>query len=254
VDSAVYTIMHNSLLYILAVYVDDCILVGKQGPFIMTFKKNLSLRFQIEDLGHSSWLLGCRIERDRPNRKLTIDQGQYITDILEEFDMTTAKAAGTPMTAKPSKDTSTTKPLDKRTFPFAKLIGKLVYCSNCTRPPDVTMAVNHLSKYMTSATVRHWEQAKRVLRYLSCTFNHSLTFNGKLPHHLLMLQDSSFCDGEARRSRHGFVAMICGSITVAWGSKLQSSIGLSTAEAKYHGTLRNITGSHLSSTTAHQSR
>ncbi len=30
-DPAVYTIMHNSLLYILTVYVDDYILVGKQG-------------------------------------------------------------------------------------------------------------------------------------------------------------------------------------------------------------------------------
>jgi hypothetical protein len=68
--------------------------------------------------------------------------------------MTTAKSAGTPMVAKPSKDTSTAEPLDKRTFPFAKLIRKLLYCSNCTRP-DITMAVNHLSRYMTSAIVRH---------------------------------------------------------------------------------------------------
>jgi hypothetical protein len=37
VDPAVYTILHNSLLYILTVYVDDCILVSKQGPSILTF-------------------------------------------------------------------------------------------------------------------------------------------------------------------------------------------------------------------------
>jgi histone deacetylase 1/2 len=154
VDPAVYTILHNCLLYILAVYVDDCILVGKQGPFILTFKKNFSSYFQIEDLGSSSWLLGCRIERDRPNCILTIDQGKYITDILEEFDMTTAKIADTPMAAKQSKDTSTSEPLDKKIFPFAKLIGKLLYCSNCTRP-DITMAVNYLSRHMASAIVRH---------------------------------------------------------------------------------------------------
>ncbi len=118
VDPAVYFILHNSLLYIMAIYVDDNILVGKQGPFILTFKKNFSSRFQIEGLGPSSWLLGCMIERDRPNRILTIDQGHYITNILEEFDMTTAKAAGTPMAAKPSKDTSTTEPLDKGLFPL----------------------------------------------------------------------------------------------------------------------------------------
>ncbi len=94
------------------------------------------------------------------------------------------------------------------------------------------MAVNHLSKYMTSATVRHWEHANRVLRYLSGTKELAITFNGLLPFKLLMWQDSSFGDGDARRSRTGYVAMMCGS-AVAWGSKLQASVALSTSEATY---------------------
>jgi hypothetical protein len=94
------------------------------------------------------------------------------------------------------------------------------------------MTVNHLSNYMPSATIRHWEQAKRVLRYLSGTPKHSLTLNRKFPQNLLRWQYSSFGDGEARRSRTGYVAMICGS-AVAWASKLQSSVALSTAEAEY---------------------
>ena len=56
VDPVVYTILQNSLLYILAVYIDDYILVGKQGPFILTFKKNFFARFQIEDLGPSLFM------------------------------------------------------------------------------------------------------------------------------------------------------------------------------------------------------
>jgi len=68
---------------------------------------------------------------------------------------------------------------------------------------------------------------------LSLRHPQPLTFNGKLPHNLLMWKDSSFGNGEARRSRTRFVAMICGS-AVAWGSnKLQSSVALSTAEAEY---------------------
>ena len=94
------------------------------------------------------------------------------------------------------------------------------------------MAVNHLSRYMTIATVRHWEQAKRVLRYLKGTSQLSITFNGRLPLKLLMWQDSSFGDGDARKSRTGYVAMICGS-AIAWGSKLQPSVALSTTEAEY---------------------
>ncbi len=45
VDPAVYTIMNKSKIYIFAVYVDDCILVGMQGSFIVNFKKIFSSRF-----------------------------------------------------------------------------------------------------------------------------------------------------------------------------------------------------------------
>jgi len=45
VDPGVFTIYYESLLYILAVYVDDSILVGKAGKFIYRFKLDLSNRF-----------------------------------------------------------------------------------------------------------------------------------------------------------------------------------------------------------------
>ena len=119
---------------------------------------------------------------------------QCIKDIIEKFGMTEASTASTPMAVKPSKDSSTYVLLDKKTFPFAKLIGKLLYCSNCTRP-NITMPVNHLSRDMTSTTMRHWEQAKRVLRYLSGTPNLGIiTYNGKLPSNILMWQAASFAD------------------------------------------------------------
>jgi hypothetical protein len=49
---------------------------------------------------------------------------------------------------------------------------------------------------------------------------------------MIMWQDSSFADGDNMRSRTGFVAMMCGG-TVAWGSRLQSTVALSTVEAEY---------------------
>ena len=74
VDPAVFTISVTDFLYILAIYVDDCILVGCNGPCILNFKAAFSLRFDIEDLGPDSWLLGCSIVRDRVLRTLTFSQ------------------------------------------------------------------------------------------------------------------------------------------------------------------------------------
>jgi hypothetical protein len=47
-----------------------------------------------------------------------------------------------------------------------------------------------------------------------------------------MWQDASFADGDDRRSRAGFVAMMCGSV-ITWGSKLQPTVFLSTFEAEF---------------------
>jgi hypothetical protein len=61
---------------------------------------------------------------------------------------------GTPMAAKSQKDAKTEIILDKKRFPFPQLIGKLLYCSNYTRP-DITVAVNHLARYMSAPTTSH---------------------------------------------------------------------------------------------------
>jgi len=171
--------MYGLVLYIIALYVDGSILVGKKSEFIQIFKTALSKRFEIEDLGSTDWLLECKFERDRTKRILRLGQEQYITDILDKFNMTSSLPAGTPMAAKPSIEVNSDQPLDTQLFPFLALIGKLLYCSKCTRP-DITTVVNHLSKYMGTPTLNHWAQAKRVLRYLNSTGPFCLTSNGNI--------------------------------------------------------------------------
>ena len=79
VDPGVFISFYEKLLYILAVYVDDSILVGKRGKFITEFKVALASRFEIEDLGPATCLLGCKIVGDRDRRTLKFGQEQYAT-------------------------------------------------------------------------------------------------------------------------------------------------------------------------------
>jgi hypothetical protein len=81
-------------------YVDDSILVGKLGISIPKFKKDLSARFKIEELGPAKWLLGCSIERERERRTLKISQSRCVSEILELYNMDGCSALGTPMAAK----------------------------------------------------------------------------------------------------------------------------------------------------------
>jgi len=80
--------------------------------------------------------------------------------------------------------------------------------------------------------VLHWTQVKRILRYLNGTKSLCLCFNGNISFEPIIWQDSSFADGDDMRSRTGFIAMMCGA-PVVWGSKLQSTVALSTVEAEY---------------------
>jgi hypothetical protein len=82
------------------------------------------------------------------------------------------------------------KPLNTKSFPFPTLIGKFLYCSNCTRL-DITTVFNYLSMYMANFKVHHWDQAKRVLRYLNGTRALCFTLNGNISTEEIMWQDSS---------------------------------------------------------------
>ena len=203
-DPGCYTINCDGHLYVLAVYVDDCILVGKGGPFIVNFKAAFGTRFKIEDLGATSWLLGCEITRDRSQRIIRIGQRQFCIDMLEQFGLLDCSPVGTPLPARTTDEPPASSALNTKSFDYPALVGKLLYLSNCTRQ-DITAAVNYLSRFMSSPTELNWEQAKRVLRYVKGTMHYTLTFSGSCTPHPVCFQDASFGDGPDRRSRTRFV-------------------------------------------------
>ena len=231
-DPGAYTITVKGSLFVLCVYVDDCILVGRKSPFISDFKIKFSDRFKIEDLGPASWLLGCTITRDRQKRTICIGQRQLMSDLLDEFGMENCSPLGTPLPAKTLDAVALESPLlDVTKFRYARLVGKLAYASNCTRP-DITAAVNFLTRFMSKPTEHTWQLAKRVLRYVKGTIDYSLIYHGSGDPIPTCWQDASFADGPGRRSRTGFVILMCDA-AVAWGSRLQVTVCLSTVEAEY---------------------
>jgi hypothetical protein len=72
VDPGIYVLIKEGELYVLALYVDDNIIVGPAGSFIVGFKSAFGVRFNVQDLCPISWLLGMKVERDRGNRIIRI--------------------------------------------------------------------------------------------------------------------------------------------------------------------------------------
>ena len=123
------------------------------------------------------------------------------------------------------------EPLDTARFPYASLLGGLLYLSVTTRP-DISQAVGALACYMSGPCVAHWHLLLGVLRYLKTTAKTGLTYGGGT------LEVFGYCDADfagsldTRRSTTGYAFMLNGG-AISWQSRRQRTVATSTAEAEY---------------------
>jgi hypothetical protein len=63
-------------------------------------------------------------------------------------------------------------------FPYASVIGSLMYVMVCTRP-NISHAVGVLIRYMSTPRKEHLTTIKRVFRYLCGMKNYVICYQGK---------------------------------------------------------------------------
>ena len=81
---------------IIALYVDDLLILSKSMTNINAVKKQLFKRFNMKDEGKASFILGIRIRRDAKGR-LAIDQSTYIRKFLQDFGLENSRPVSTPI-------------------------------------------------------------------------------------------------------------------------------------------------------------
>ena len=218
----------------LLVYVDDMLVAAKTVRATVAVKVLVANLFDIRDLGPAAQFLGMVITRDRKNRTVTLSSAAYAAEILERFGMQDCRPRFTPIdkgvVLLPAKDSNDL--LDTKRYPYAAVIGSLLYLSACTRP-DLTCAVNYLARYMAKPTKVAWDAAMSVLRYLKRTERVELLFGKDSAVGLVGYCDADHAtDVATRRSTTGYVFLLDGG-AVSWASKLQVTVAVSTAEAEY---------------------
>ncbi|EGD76399.1 hypothetical protein PTSG_12602 [Salpingoeca rosetta] len=203
------------------------------------FKKAISKRFKMKDLGSPDICLGIKVQHDRKARTVTMSQEHYLRSVLETFGMADCKPVGTPLcTGYVDKPADKEEPLPD--VPFRELLGSLLYAATMTRP-DISAAVSILSRRMQHFGMDHWKAAKHLLRYIKGTLSYTIkyaatgdTSNGSTADGVLSAySDASFAsDVDTRRSRTGFV-VFCSTGPVSWNSKLQATVATASADAEY---------------------
>jgi hypothetical protein len=162
--------------------------------------------------------------------KIFLNQGKYIAEIVKRFDMMESKTMNTPMEAKLKLLVDISSELIDATL-YRQIIGSLMYLTN-TRL-DIYFAVNTLSQFLVEPIRVYLVAAKHVMRYLKGTIDYGLNYDGDHDFTLSGYIDEDWAGSVSnRKSTSGFYFSL-GSAMISWQSRKQSSISLSTVEAKY---------------------
>jgi Reverse transcriptase (RNA-dependent DNA polymerase) len=146
------------------VYVDDLIITRNNEMEIELIKKNLKQKFEIKELGKLKYFLGIEIAHSK--KGLFLSQRKYVLDLLKETGKIGCRPLSTPINSNIKLNTEDGE-LVKDINHFQRIIGKLIYLT-VTRP-NLSFAVNQISKFMHSPRIPHLDAINIILRYLKGT-------------------------------------------------------------------------------------
>ena len=206
-DASLFIYSKDSVILHFLIYVDDLLVIGNHIATLNLLLKQLAMRFSLKDLGTLNFFLG--VEIIPTSSGMFLSQHKYIRDILEKFDMLSAKEVQTPMATTNVKLhlKDGTGPFD--TTKYRQVIGSLQYIS-LTRP-DITYSINKLSQFMIASTKCHYSCLKRILRYLKATLHHGLFLRTSSTLKLSAFTDSDWAgDPDDRTSTSAYVIYLGG--------------------------------------------
>jgi len=242
-DHSVYIRRSNRCLHIIAVHVDDLLLLADSEESMIHIKGALATEFEMTDCGPVHFYLGIQIQQIQQQTTtpiITLSQSHFIDQILRKFGFEDAKPVSTPLD--PSvKFTQATEvdqctPLEQTLF--RQIIGSIMYLMLGTRP-DLAAAICLISQFASNPSRAHLQAAKRILRYLKGISNYKLHLGFAADRgqtqdlHLHGYSDADWgSDITTSKSVSGYLFYLSGGV-ISWSSKKQSSVALSSTEAEY---------------------
>ena len=241
VDPCLYMRRNKFGIVFIAIYVDDNLMVGhpaaiedaiegmKQNGFILKVEDNLND------------YLSCEIKFSNDQKQAWLGQPHLVSNLNKTFGemvkgKRTYKTPGTPQ-LNMVRNTDETQAISvKEQSLYRSGVGMLLWLVKHSRP-DIANPVRELSKCLDGATSASYREMLRVIKYVLDTRDMGLkmipTSDRNGPWDLVCYSDSDYAsDPETRRSVSGYILYVRG-VPVAWRSKAQRSVTLSSTEAEW---------------------
>ena len=224
----------RDLELMIAIYVDDFLIFYKDATKLNDLKKTLCTKFKMKDMGSAKGCIGIRIKQSAGS--IELDQETYVNEVLRRFGMLDSKPIGNPCdtNVKLSKCMVVEENAEKScgNVPYQQAVGCLLFIAQATRP-DISFAVNDVSRFNNCHELAHWKAVKRIFRYLKSTANFKLVYSQCKRGELVGFTDADWAsDVDCRKSVTGYVFVMSGA-AVSWKSNKQQTVALSSTEAEY---------------------
>ncbi|GKV08051.1 hypothetical protein SLEP1_g19738 [Rubroshorea leprosula] len=199
-DSSLFVKTRGNKVAIVLVYVDDLIVTGDDIEEILQTKENLSVRFQMKELGELKHFLG--LEVDRTKEGIFLCQQKYASDLLKKFGMLECKPISTPMEMNARLCSHKGKDLTSATM-YRKLVGSLIYLT--LSRPDISFAVGVVNRFMQNPKKSHLEAVRRILKYVKGTLDYGILYKSGTECKVVGYCDADYAGcHDTRRSTTGY--------------------------------------------------
>jgi hypothetical protein len=234
-DPCLYTrLSANGDFIMLSIHVDDQLIACNNRSALDKFKHLLNAQFECADSGPVGYFLGFNVHRNRAEQKLYISQEHYMESLLDRFDLSNCNPSKIPLPSGfrpiPATDSEFAEAKHR---PYPQIVGSILYASTISRP-DLSQPASVLSRFIGKWNETHYQAAKHLLRYVRGTTDLSLVFNGDCGKRIIQGYADADWGGDldTRRSTTGYIFKVYGG-TIAWKSRRQPTVALSTTEAEY---------------------
>jgi hypothetical protein len=141
---------HKKKQAYLLLYGDDVLIAAQERSTINGIKDALKEKWKWSDIGTATYILGLKLERQRPSRTISLSQKNYIQRVLERFGMQDAKTVITPLydAIMNRQDNNITEHMQRKTL-YQQIVGSLMW-STMSTGPDIVFAVRYLSRFSSN--------------------------------------------------------------------------------------------------------
>ena len=230
-DECLFYTNRNGKMTLLLLWVDDICIFSNDDEMMKKLTSMLKTKYTISEQ-RGDIFVGIEVEQTKDG--LYLHQQKYIEKKIQEYE---EKLKGLHKVYYPMSTNIDLNDFEKELKTnYMEVIGSLMY-PMVTARPDIATAVSKLASASHNHCERHYEAAKKVLKYLELTKKYGLFYPKANDFILRAYADANYggnvTENDGGRSTSGYCIMF-GDCLISWKSKLQRKVALSTMESEYY--------------------